>query len=55
VESDGEMVSDFSDEVEGVGNLGKRRRRPKYDIDNNDKSEIIEWDNIAAWLKLSPD
>jgi len=56
-ELEAEMMSEgSSEELEGAENLGKRQRKrtPKYNIDNINRSLTIEMENIGGWLNITP-
>ena len=50
-------MADSSDEIRDFA-LGKRKRKkrdPKYNVDEIAKSATNDWDNMSSWLKLSAD
>jgi hypothetical protein len=48
-------MEDSSDEIRDFA-LGKRKRKkrdPKYNVDEITKSATDDWDNMSSWLKLT--
>jgi len=48
-------MDDSSDEIAAFA-LGKRKRKkrePKYNVDEIRKTSTENWDNISSWLKLN--
>jgi len=48
-------MDDSSDEIAAFA-LGKRKRKkrePKYNVDEIRKTSTENWDNVSTWLKLN--